>query len=143
MSNVEGKILEDKNSVETDSEPNFDESTGLWHFKCKSHHAPSSRDSPCYKRNVIKRDSWNDCTLERYSDGCLKGPVLVSDIPEITCDCGSGWLKRTDEEDYCENGRTCHDQNRSLIVYTSIAPVKCPVHVRLCYNLCHHVLCHG
>ena len=133
LNGEENIILGD--NLEKDSEPNFDENTGLWKFLCKSRHAPSERNSPIFKKKVIERDNWNDCTLERFSDGCLNGPVLVSDIPEFTCDCGSGWLSRTDEEDYCADGRTCHDKNRLLIVYTTIAPVKCQVHVRLCYNL--------
>ena len=116
------------------TEINFDENTGLWNFKCKSKHSPNKRDCPNYKANVIKRDSWNDNNLVRLPDGCLKGPILVSDIPDKTCECGSGWLKRADDESFSVDGLTTTGRKRLLTIYTTMAPVKCEVQIRLCYN---------
>ena len=112
----------------------FNEMTGLWEFKCKSSHSPSSKDSQLLRLNVQKRDLWNDSNLERLADGCLKGPHFMPSIPADTCSCGAGWMKGEDEDFYDVNGLIVHEKNRALTVYTQIAPVKCYVYSRLCYN---------
>ena len=43
----------------------FNETTGLWAFKCISNHSPSSRDSQLLRLNEQKHDLWNDTNLER------------------------------------------------------------------------------
>ncbi|XP_053384247.1 uncharacterized protein LOC128550109 isoform X2 [Mercenaria mercenaria] len=116
---------------------NFDVNTGLWNFECRSDHPPSKRDSELLQSNLICRDGWNDRTLTRLDDGCLKGPILCPDIPENTCECGSGWLKREDDDEYSELGLTEIEKSpksRILTIYTQLAPVKCEVHTRVCYN---------
>ncbi|XP_052258313.1 uncharacterized protein LOC127863007 isoform X8 [Dreissena polymorpha] len=55
-------------------------------------------------------------------------------IPDNTCPCGSGWLKREDDDNYSENGLTIHERQRTLTIYTNFAPVKCDIHIRECYN---------
>ncbi|KAH3897506.1 hypothetical protein DPMN_021694 [Dreissena polymorpha] len=113
---------------------NFNEESGLWNFKCRSKHSPRLKDNNELRKNIIKRDQWNDSNLVRCSDGCLKGPVLFPDIPDNTCPCGSGWLKREDDDNYSENGLTIHERQRTLTIYTNFAPVKCDIHIRECYN---------
>ncbi|XP_052769865.1 uncharacterized protein LOC128209731 [Mya arenaria] len=85
------------------------------------------------RRNIIKRDGWNDLTLSRQADGSLKGPNFYPDMPDNTCCCGSGWLKRDDDPDYSENGKLI-PLGRVLTVYTQFAPVQCDVYKRVCYN---------
>jgi len=113
---------------------NFNEESGLWNFKCRSKHSPRLKDNNELRKNIIKRDQWNDSNLVRCSDGCLKGPVLFPDIPDNTGPCGSGWLKREDDDNYSENGLTIHERQRTLNIYTNFAPVKCDIHIRECYN---------
>ncbi|KAH3753088.1 hypothetical protein DPMN_187718 [Dreissena polymorpha] len=60
---------------------NFNEESGLWNFKCRSKHSPRLKDNNELRKNIIKRDQWNDSNLVRCSDGCLKGPVLFQTIP--------------------------------------------------------------
>ncbi|WAR30545.1 hypothetical protein MAR_033087 [Mya arenaria] len=85
------------------------------------------------RRNIIKRDGWNDLTLSRQADGSLKGPNFYPDMPDNTCCCGSGWLKRDDDPDYSENGKLI-PLGRVLTVYIQFAPVQCDVYKRVCYN---------
>ncbi|XP_052820942.1 uncharacterized protein LOC128246666 [Mya arenaria] len=54
-------------------------------------------------------------------------------MPDNTCCCGSGWLKRDDDPDYSENGKLI-PLGRVLTVYTQFAPVQCDVYKRVCYN---------
>ncbi|KAH3772098.1 hypothetical protein DPMN_173433 [Dreissena polymorpha] len=121
-------------SLSTAAYNNFNEESGLWNFKCRSKHSPRLKDNNELRKNIIKRDQWNDSNLVRCSDGCLKGPVIFPDIPDNTCPCGSGWLKREDDDNYSENGLTIHERQRTLTIYTNFAPVKCDIHIRECYN---------
>ncbi|KAH3772278.1 hypothetical protein DPMN_173616 [Dreissena polymorpha] len=92
---------------------NFNEESGLWNFTCRSKHSPRLKDNNELRKNIIKRDQWNDSNLVRCPDGCLKGAVLFPDIPDDTCPCGSGWLKREDDDNYSENGLTIHERQRT------------------------------
>ena len=74
-------------------ENHFNETNGLWDFKCISNHSPSSRDSQLLRLNEQKHDLWNDTNLERLAYGCLKGPHCMQSIPADTCSCGEGWVK--------------------------------------------------
>ena len=112
----------------------FDDESGLWQFPSISKHSPQTNDSQILQRNVQRRDTWNDQNLIRLADGSFKGPILSPDIPLSTCDCGAGWLKSHEDVDYCENGLTVLDKKRSLTVYTQLAPVKCDIQSRICYN---------
>ncbi|WAR14783.1 hypothetical protein MAR_004888 [Mya arenaria] len=116
-----------------DTNDNFDPETGLWKYKCESSHPAAARESDMLRRNIIKRDGWNDLTLSRQADGSLKGPNFYPDMPDNTCCCGSGWLKRDDDPDYSENGKLI-PLGRVLTVYTQFAPVQCDVYKRVCYN---------
>ncbi|WAR10664.1 hypothetical protein MAR_035740 [Mya arenaria] len=116
-----------------DTNDNFDPETGLWKYKCGSSHPAAARESDMLRRNIIKRDGWNDLTLSRQADGSLKGPNFYPDMPDNTCCCGSGWLKRDDDPDYSENGKLI-PLGRVLTVYTQFAPVQCDVYKRVCYN---------
>ena len=120
--------------ISSKAECSFDEQTGLWDFKCISSHKPSAKGSESLKHNLQRRDLWNDNNLKRDKDGNLIGPSLFPEMPDNTCGCGAGWLKREDDEMYSENGRTFHENKRVLTIYTSIAPVKCHVYSRICYN---------
>ncbi|KAL4229192.1 hypothetical protein ACF0H5_012236 [Mactra antiquata] len=132
--------LDNETSEETDIsndssfENCFDSNSGLWKFKCRSSHSPAKRDCKILKSNVLTRDRWNDDNLERLGDGSLKGPALYPDIPDNTCSCRAGWIKQENDVEFCENGLKCSDKIRHLTIFTQLAPVKCQIFDRKCYN---------
>ncbi|WAR05720.1 hypothetical protein MAR_021089 [Mya arenaria] len=129
---LDNQLLDDEtNDDAVDGDPvdtnaNFDPET-------ESTHPAAARESDMLRRNIIKRDGWDDLTLSRQADGSLKGPNFYPDMPDNTCCCGSGWLKRDDVPDYSENGKLI-PLGRVLKVYTQFATVQYDVYKRVCYN---------
>jgi len=96
------------------------------HFPCKYSFSTEQQDSKLSK-NVRERYIWCLSDFSNTENGCIKGPDLVSDVPDFQCNCGAGW---TDTNHVL--GQTLLD--RTLTVFTKIAPVQCRVLTRICTN---------
>ena len=137
------EIQEDE--VKVDCTYNFDPETGLWTFPCKSKHIPRNQNDIELQKNVRIRDNWNYMNLSKTDEGYLKGENLIPNIPVDNCSCKVGWHDEDRPEGIIKRSRT-------LVIYTSNAPVKCDVYNRFCLsstcsqpwdegkNLCIHVL---
>ena len=103
-------------------------------LKCK--HSSKKQNEYDLEKNACARDHWNYIKLKEIDDRLLKGVNLIPDIPNDSCACGAGW-----QDEQRPNGITSKNK-RTLVVYTSYAPVKYDVYVRSCLNsqnLCTHL----
>ena len=114
--------------VQTDIDYHFNSETGLWSFPSKSMHSSKKQNDYDLGKNACARDDWNNIKLKETNHGFLKGVNLIPDIPNDSCACGAGW-----QDEQRPNGKTSKI-NRTLVVYTINAPVKCDVYVRSCLN---------
>ena len=119
---------DDETSVRQDENNNFDPDTGLWSFPCKSKQKPRKKGDEILGKNLRLRDTWIYDRLTKTDDGCLNGPNLVPEIPEMTCACVSGWTNSANVEGIIA------DTRRILTIYTYNAPIKCKVYKRNCVS---------
>ena len=67
----------------------FDGKNGTWKFPSFSNYkVPDRRTDDSLRKNVSKRDGYNDTNCKRTSDGCIEGGAFYPKEKSGMCQCG-------------------------------------------------------